>query len=503
MSDSDHLPTRRALLKSGLACVVAAGAPLRAQSDAMSRGSERPSQSAAAATGDAVSQITLTLSDYIATASERALPAPISEATKQHFLDTLAAMISGSRLVPGKSALAYVQALGGTAEACVPGSGIVTNVINAALAGGMLAHADETDDTHAPSIVHPGCSTVPAALAMAERHRSDGTALLRAIALGYDVSTRVAMACNAYAFSPAGHSNSAFGGTFGAAAACASVARMTADQVRHVLSFASQQAGGLSNFARDKEHVEKSFVFGGLPARNGATAATMVEAGMSGIDDAFAGDRNFFFAYAPTAKPQELVRGLGDRFEIVNTTIKRWSVGAPIQAPLDSLSYLIKTNKLTADDVVSLTVRVSHQGVHTSDNSAVPDINMQYMLSAMLLDGIVTMDAAHDAARMNDPKIRDVRRRIVLVADDDLDRALPSQQGIVEVTLRDGRTLRHHTTDVRGTPANPMSRDEVEEKCAGLLGPVLGKERARRLIDAAWGLEAVRDVRTLRPLLVA
>lgn len=451
---------------------------------------------------DAISQTTLTVSAYIAAAGAGPLPAPIAEATKQHLLDTWAAMISGSRLLPGQKVLAYVQSLGGTAEACVPGSAVVTNVINAALAGGMLAHADETDDTHAPSIVHPGCSTVPAALAMAERHRADGTSLLRAVALGYDIGTRIAIACDAYAFSPAGHSNSSFGGTFGAAAACASLARLTPDQVRHVLSFASQQAGGLSNFARDSQHIEKAFVFGGLPARNGATAATMIEAGMSGIDDAFAGDRNFFFAYAPHAKPEELVRGLGETFEIANTTIKRWSVGAPIQAPLDSLSALITANRLTADDIVSLTVRVSHQGVHTSDNSAIPDINMQYMLSVMLLDGTVTMDAAHDAARMNDPKVLAMQRRITLVADDDLDRALPSQQGIVEVTLRDGRVLRHHTTDVRGTPPNPMSRAEIEEKCAGLMGPVLGTDRARRLINAVWGIESVRDVRTLRPLLV-
>jgi 2-methylcitrate dehydratase PrpD len=490
-------------LKSGIACVIAAAGPLQTQSDATSQDGEKPSPNVTSRSGDAVSSVTLRVSEYIAAAGATPLPEAIIEATKQHFLDTLAAMISGSRLLPGKQALAYVQTLGGTREACVPGSRIVTNVINAALAGGMLAHADETDDTHAPSIVHPGCSTVPAALALAERQGASGTALLRAVALGYDISTRIVLAMDPYAFSPAGHSNSTFGGTFGAAAACASLLGLTGDQVRHVLSFASQQAGGLSNFARDREHVEKSFVFGGLPARNGATAATMAAAGMSGIDDAFSGDRNFFFAYAPHARPQELVRGLGETFEVTSTTIKRWSVAAPIQAPLDSLSALIKTYKLKADDVTVLTVRVSHQGVHSADNATMPDINMQHMLSVMLLDGTVTMDAAHDVARMRDPKTLDVRRRVTLVADDELDRALPSQQGIVEVTLRDGRVLRHHTTDVRGTAPNPMSRDEVEEKCAALLGPVLGKTRARQLIDVVWRIETMRDARTLRPLLLA
>jgi 2-methylcitrate dehydratase PrpD len=375
--------------------------------------------------------------------------------------------------------------------------------MEAALTNGMLAHADETDDTHAPSIVHPGCSTVPAALAIAERQRASGAALLRAVTLGYDVATRLSMALHPYDFSPAGHSTNTFGGTFGAAAACATLLRLTPEQVRHVFSYAAQQAGGLSNFSRDRQHIEKSFVFGGLPARNGVTAATMVASGMTGIDDAFSGDRNFFFAYGPQADPAALVRGLGDSYEITRTTIKRWSVAAPIQAPLDSLSYLIKTNKVAAREVEKVVVRVSRQGVHSANEGAMPDVNMQQMVAVMLLDGTVTLEAAHDVARMKDPAVMALRRRVELVADDELERALPSQQGIVELTLADGRVLRHHTKDVRGTAPNPMTAEEVEEKAEGLLTPVVGKRRARAVIEAVWHIESVDDVRTLRPLLMA
>ena len=77
------------------------------------------------------------------------------------------------------------------------------------------------------------------------------------------------------------------------------------------------------------------------------------------------------------------------------------------------------------------------------------------------------------------------------------------RQGIVELTLRDGRTLRHHTQQVRGTAENPMTREEVEEKCFALLAPVTGRKRARDLIEAVWGIERVRDVRSLRGLLRA
>ena len=240
-----------------------------------------------------------------------------------------------------------------------------------------------------------------------------------------------------------------------------------------------------------------------MPSRNGAAAADMVASGMTGIDDVFSGDRNLFFAFGPKSKPDEFARGLGEVYEVVNTNIKRWTVGSPIQAPLDSLSNLIKTHKIKADDVEKVVVRVSHQGAKTTNNRSMPDINMQYMMAVMLLDGTATLEAAHDEKRMHDPKVMEVRRRVELYGDDELQRALPVRQGIVELTLRDGRTLRHHTVDVRGTAKNPMTREEVDEKCFLLCVPVIGKQRARELVDAVWMIERIGNARALRPLLQA
>src|SRR5690349_20339743 len=102
-----------------------------------------------------ISPLMRTVAAYIANAAKKALPAPVTEKTKHHLLDSIASMISGSRLPPGKHALRYIKTQGGTPEASIPGSRIETTVVNAALAGGMLAHADETDDSHAPSLTHP------------------------------------------------------------------------------------------------------------------------------------------------------------------------------------------------------------------------------------------------------------------------------------------------------------------------------------------------------------
>jgi 2-methylcitrate dehydratase PrpD len=443
------------------------------------------------------------LSAYIASALRRPLPAPVIEKTKHHILDTIAAMLSGSRLTPGKKAIAYVKTLGGVKEACVIGSNLVTTAVNAALANGMLAHADETDDSHAPSLTHPGCGIVPAALAMAERERQSGTALVRAVALGYDVGCRLTLSLDPYQFREDGHSTHSFGSMFGAAAAAGALAGLRARQVRHLLSFTAQQASGVSCWMRDGEHIEKAFDFGGMPARNGVTAATMVAQGFTGVDDVFAGERSFFVAYGRKPDPAALTRGLGTTYEIMNTNIKRWSVGSPIQAPLDSLIELIREHQIKTKNVERLVVRVAHQGANTVDNRAMPDICMQHMCAVMLIDGKVTFASAHDEKRMRDRKVLALRARIELRGDDALSAAMPSRQGIVEVTLRDGRALSRHTKAVRGAAENPMTRAEVDEKSFDLMAPVIGKVRARKLCDAVWKLEKVRDLRGFRPLLRA
>lgn len=456
-----------------------------------------------------ISPVMRKLASYIANAVKKPLPRPVIEKTKHHVLDTLAAMVSGSRLLPGRKAISYVRSLGGKKEALVVGSKLVTTAEHAALANGMLAHADETDDSHAPSLTHPGCGIVAAALAMAEREHAGGTQLLRAVALGYDIGCRVTMALHAYDFREAGHSTHSFGPNFGAAAAAGALAGLGYGEVRHLLSYAAQQCSGISCWMRDEEHIEKAFDFGGMPARNGVVAAAMVAHGFSGVEDVFSGERNFFVAYDETRRtgkapePQRLTHELGATYEIMNTNIKRWSVGSPIQAPLDALLDLIRTHGIEAADVERVVVRVAHQGANTTNNRNMPDICMQHLCAVMLIDGIVTFESAHDEKRMKDRRVLDLRRRIELRGDDALTRAMPSRQGIVELKLKDGRELRNHVRAVRGTAQNPMSRAEVDEKCHHLMAPILGERRARELCDAVWAIEKFGDIRQLRPLLRA
>jgi 2-methylcitrate dehydratase PrpD len=448
-----------------------------------------------------VSPVMAKLSAYMSEAASRALPQDILEKTKHHILDTFAAMISGTQLGPGQLAIRFARAHAGEKVATVLGSDVVCGAMEAALANGMLAHSDETDD-YAPVGTHPGSAVVPAALATGEQFGIDGTRFVRSITLGYDVAGRVGAVLGGQLFNYDAHKAvHGFTGTFGAAAAAGCAASLNARQMRWLLDYASQQASGLAAWQRDTEHIEKSFVFAGMPARNGVTAALLVQLGGSGVTDILSGADNFLQAFAPKADPAQLIEKLGQRYEVTTTNIKKWTVGGPIQAALDALEVLLKQRPIEPDQVKQMTVRLGPVMGSVVDNREMPDICVQHMLAVMLLDRTATFAAAHDKARMRDAAVLKQRAKIQLVFDPEIERNTEQREAIVEVTLADGSVLREHTTAVRGTAANPMTREEVVAKCRDLITPVLGGATTAKLIAKTLDLENMKNIAELRPLL--
>lgn len=450
----------------------------------------------------AVSPVMATLSSYMAAAKDRGLPPEVVEKAKHHILDTFAAMVSGSELPPGRAALTLARAQAGRPAATVVGSNVVTGPMDAALVNGVLAHSDETDDSHGPSQSHPGASIVPAALGLGEELGASGEHYLRAVTLGYDVGPRLTMALGGVTFrNESRRSTHAFSGNFGSAAAAGCVAGLTAQQMRWLLDYASQQAAGYAVWGRDTDHIEKGFVFGGMPARNGVTAALLVRSGWNGVDDVFSGDDNFFQVNAPKGNPAVLIDKLGERYEVVNTDIKKWAVGTPIQAPLDAIENLRRKRPFDADDVKGVVVRLAPTVGTVVDNRDIPDICLQHMVAVMLIDKTASFHAAHDKARMQDATVLRQRSKVKYVPDAALTRLLPARVAIVEVTLDDGTQLSDRVEAVRGTVRNPMPRGEVVDKARDLIAPVLGTATTQKLIDALLAIESVKDIRTLRPLL--
>jgi 2-methylcitrate dehydratase PrpD len=151
--------------------------------------------------------------------------------------------------------------------------------------------------------------------------------------------------------------------------------------------------------------------------------------------------------------------------------------------------------------VSKIVVRLSTSAAPKVDNTQSPDLCLQYLFGVMLLDKTVSFRAAHDKARMQDPAILRERAKVQVTAEDELERLLPKRVAVVEVTLADGTRLSERNDTVRGTPEDPMSKDEIVAKARDLITPVLGADTCTKLVEKVFGLEQVKDVRELRPLL--
>ena len=445
--------------------------------------------------------ITGRLARYMTAARDNALPEQVVVECKHRILDTFGAMVSGSRMRPGELAVKYVQELGGTPQASVIGARFRTTTVNAALANAMCAHSDETDDFEPVTKAHPGSSVVPAALAMGEYEGRSGQDLIRAVALGYDLACRLLMALGPDLVRGSHRSAEGTASTFGALGAAASLAQLDEQGMRYAVSYSSQQVSGLWSWVKDKDHIEKAFDFAGMGARNGVTAVTMVQAGMTGVNDVLDGTNNLFIALSTDPKPEAMLDGLGSRFYVTETAIKTYSVGYPIQSPLDAFLTLRKQYGLTPDNVRSIVVKIPTDAEGIVGESAMPDVNCQHLVAVALVKGAVSFADSHDVALMHDPRILAQRSKITVVPDAALMDPAAPRGGIVQVTTTDGRTVEHFTRFPPGTKENPLSTEAVSAKARDLMAPVLGAARTEQLIERINRLETLDNIRQLRPLI--
>jgi 2-methylcitrate dehydratase PrpD len=251
----------------------------------------------------------------------------------------------------------------------------------------------------------------------------------------------------------------------------------------------------------DTQHVEKAFDFAGMGTRNGLTAVTMVQAGFTGVPNVFDCEHNVLEAHSSKPRPGELVKGIGIRYFIAETSIKTFSVGYPIQSPLDAFLILRRENSLRVENVDRIIVRLPSDGAGIVDNSSMPDVNLQYIIAVALVDGRVSFADSHSYERMKDPQIRAVQQRVHLIADPKLVDLAAPRSGMVEVTLKDGKKVSHFTKFPPGTKENPLSTEGVNAKVRDLMTPVLGDEKTAKVIQQVNALEDVRNVGELLPLL--
>jgi 2-methylcitrate dehydratase PrpD len=338
---------------------------------------------------------------------------------------------------------------------------------------------------------------------MGERTKGSGAELLRAVALGYDLCCRWLLTLGPNHVRGTHRSAEGVSSTMGAAAAAASMARLDEKGMRYALSYAIQQVSGVWSWERDVEHIEKAFDFAGMGARNGVTAALMVQLGCTGVEDVLEGEHNAIDAHSREGKPEEMARDLGTRYFVTETAIKTFSVGYPIQAALDAFLSLRREHSLTSGSVDRIVATLPEDGARIVNDRSMPDVNLQYLIAVALIDGTVSFDASHSYERMKDPQVLEVKRRVELIADKALMDPAAPRSARIDVRLRDGRTVNRFTRHAPGTKENPLDTAGVNAKARSLMEPVIGARRTTAVIDRVHALETLGDTRDLTSLLRA
>ena len=428
------------------------------------------------------------------------VPAAVRQDAALHVLDSVAAMVSASLLPGGQSILGFAGRWldGQRGPATVVGAPLSGDPVSVARVNGMLAHADETDDSHQRSLTHPGCAVTPSALAVAQTVGASGKTLLDAIIAGYEVVARVNLSLGPEFQVRTGSrpSSHALGGVFGAAAAASFLWDADVDQTEEILSYAAQLASGVNTYLRDKRHVQKAFVFGGMPASNGVLAAAMVMAGLPGMPGVFDSEPNFLEVHSQAVEESWLREAWTAPYAVSETNIKRYPVGSPAQALVQCAEALV--GRVEPDRIKSLRLFLPADSAHVVSRRASPNLDSRYLVAATLVDGRLTFARAHDPAAATRAPYSGLAEVTEVVGVEEL---RGTRGGGVEVTLDDGTVVVESTRVPLGTRGSPLSAELVIEKAKLLLAETLGELNANAVVDALTHLARARDLNQVAELL--
>ena len=441
------------------------------------------------------------LSQYITTSQQAPLPEEVRELARRHILDSLAAAVACRDLAPAVLARKYTAVQSGGAKvATILATNEKRSLLDAIFASGMTVHGAEINDFCPSAFTQPGASIIPVTMGIGEVNKISGEEILRAVVVGYEITCRLPKALGIGNMRRATLANHSVGPTFGSAAAAASLLRLKAEQIPDLLSYCVQQASGSWHWLRDIEHVEKAFVFGGMPARRGAECALMVDAGFTGIDNVFEGSPGWLASSIFTSPDSDfdanyLTEKLGERFELPLVGYKRYPVGGPTQPVIDLMLGFVK--ELPRDKIRH--VRIEMPGRTGAFSGAeMPALNLRYLCSIIIADGKLDFIAAQSRERfLTDTAINAFMNNVEVIHDPAQEAVPRVESARVILTMNDGTKHERFLDHVKGFPAHPFDRQDVEDKALELVGPQLGKAKAQQLCATAWQLEKVKDVREL------
>ena len=423
---------------------------------------------------------------------------------KLHILDTLGASIAGATSVETKLVISALRLNGTKGEASIWGLPLETDARTAAFVNGVSAHAFELDDSGGCD--HSGAVVLPAVIAALETMGGaiDGRRFLRSVLLGYEVGRRVLEASGGYEnHNGNGWHSTGTCGTFGAAAAVATLMGLDKEGIASALGCALSYAGGTWAFIHDGGPAKK--LHAGRAAEGGYIAAQLAAAGFQGplsaFDDKVWGGFFQTFGGARSA-PQELCREFGENWRLNRCSIKPYATCRGTHSAIDAIDLMLRDNGLKSSDLASVTIDMSGFqfgmcGHKIVTSRAQAQMSLPYAVAARLHHGKVALAELEESA-WRDPAIGKWFDRLTIRANEAMrDEEEPS----VEVRTHDGRTFAASIEHPLGGPLNPLSDERIVAKYTDLARLVLPETRVATLRDMILDIDAATDVRPLIGLL--
>jgi 2-methylcitrate dehydratase PrpD len=468
---------RRTLLRvtTGAALGAAAVVPATAQA---------PSPAPAAAPPE----VTRLLARYIVGAKYEDLPANVRREGTRTLFNWVGCAVGGSRHETVDRAVAALGPFSGKPEANLLGRKERMDILTATFMNGVASHIFDYDDTHLKTIIHPAGPVASAILALAQRRKVTGTDFLNALVLGMETECRIGNSVYPEHYTLGWHITGSCG-PFGAAAAAGKILGLDEQHMTWALGIAASQPVGLKiQFGS----MTKSF-HPGRAAQNGLMAALLAEQGYTADNAALEGKDGWAQALSTRHDWNEVLGGLGTRYEAALNTYKPFACGIVTHPAIDAAIQLRTENMLKPEQIEAVELHANPLVLSLTGKTD-PQIGLEgkfsiyHCVAVGLVQGAAGEKQFSDAA-VRDPVVVGVRRRVTVRADP----AVKSERCDLTVKLKDGRVLTRHIENAIGSLEKPMSDQALEAKFADLAAGVLPRDRAKRLMDMCRGVESLKD----------
>jgi len=456
--------------------------------------------------------VTKLLASFVADARPSQLITEIRAKVKEVLIDFIGVVVgaigNADSTEPIYKAIVALQGAGNTGTCSVLAKGKPHMLPQyAALLNAAFGHSLDFDDTYAPGTVHAGVTAISAALTQAEMlgDESSSERFMLAIAVGYEVTCRLAHELGYEAYSQGMH-NTSTAGIFGAVSAIAVLRNLPADTIEMAFGLAGSKAAGSMQYLDNGSWNKR--LHPGFAVHDAFICVNLASAGVIGATRIFEGKMGFLHAYSPNQNKDlhRLTSNLGSSWEWLKSSLKPYPACRMTHALIEiagNLHTSHKTNNnnnnasnanntITPSSITSITLTLT-----TANNSLVGDptpnkihpanvidaqFSAYYQVANALLYGSATGMAAYD--RLNDPEIHSLCDKITVRIDDD---AIKQFGARLEITWASGKSETIEQAFPLGEPEHPFTRERVDEKFTSLAGPVYGEGRAGeiiRLIDA-------------------